>query len=175
MSSTAPPRGRCSAWSVRSSPPTATWTSRCSSSGGAPSPHLARLHVVSTEERHLVLWSGLPDHPEMKVVSEVRGRQHTATFHSSYCMDSSCSRLFACQVPSMVATSPGLTRIHRHQVPPHQEGLGGLLQHPRLPPAPHAQPHLRGVVRRRGGCTCAGMWWPPPPPASPWSLPLMAA
>ena len=59
------------------------------------------MYYRGLDEKHTVLWSGIASDPEMKLLSEIRGKQHSLSFHTAYCLSPSCQLFFCCQVISV--------------------------------------------------------------------------
>ena len=56
------------------------------------------MYYRGLDEKHTVLWSGIASEPEMKLLSEMRGKHHSLSFHTAYCLSPSCQLFFCCQV-----------------------------------------------------------------------------
>ena len=56
------------------------------------------MYYRGLDEKHTVLWSGIASEPEMKLSSEIRGKNHSLLFHTAYCLSPSRQLFFCCQV-----------------------------------------------------------------------------
>ena len=59
------------------------------------------MYYRGLNEKHTVLWSGIASEPEMKLLSEIGGKQHSLPFHTAYCLSPSRQLFFCCQVISI--------------------------------------------------------------------------